>query len=180
MPIGLIAFSFALELEPNPCNVRIAKIVKRIVDESKEPVVIVAQWEVAMAYERMFGIRISHVVFPVPENRYFKTDDVVKSAIKYFRSRGDIGLVIPVAQRGLHLLLCKRLIKKAGFKILSRPIGKVGFYKKSLQPWTRSPLHLSWYAISKCFGGDGIKAPESVDEQWREYKSRRAAEENAQ
>jgi hypothetical protein len=178
MPVVmLIAFSFALSLnEPNPCNVRIAEIVKRIVEEIERAgcaVVIVAQWEVAMALDAL-GIPVAHVVFPVLENRYFNSKDVVEGALEYLRRCGvKIEYAIPVAQWGLHLWLCRRLMRAAGFKVLNHRIGKVGFYKKSLQPWTRSPVHLLWYAVSKCFGGDGIKAPESVDKQWREYQERR-------
>jgi hypothetical protein len=47
---GLVVFSFALRAaveEPNPCNVRLANVVRRIVKREVDQVVVVAQWEVA-------------------------------------------------------------------------------------------------------------------------------------
>ena len=40
---GLVAFSFALgKEEPNPCNVRLARAVRRIIRKEKESVMVIA------------------------------------------------------------------------------------------------------------------------------------------
>jgi len=144
-PIGLVAFSFGLiGHEPNPCNARLARAVRDIVANDKSNIIVVSQWEVALA---MPSVPISLVVRKHKiEGRYLDSDEVMAQAAEVFRDRG-ISRVIPVANQFLHLRKCRDLVIKAGFIPEMRKFIKIGFYKESLQWWTRSPFHLLLYAI---------------------------------
>lgn len=147
---GLVAFSFALgKEEPNPCNVRLAKAVERIVDTEKEPVVVVVQWEIAKALNWP-------TVFVVEKHRrsgaYLDSEGVMAQAADIFQDYG-ITEVIPVANPFLHLTKCRALVRQHGFKSLKRKIGWIGFYKKSLQWYTRGPVRCFIYAVLQKFTG---------------------------
>ncbi|OGD32578.1 hypothetical protein A3C91_01760 [Candidatus Azambacteria bacterium RIFCSPHIGHO2_02_FULL_52_12] len=145
MRIGLIAYSFALrETEPNPCDVRLAQAVERIVKEEVEKgneVIVIAQWEVALA----LSIEPALVV---REHRqkgaYLDSEEVTSQAIPIFEGY-RITEVIPVANPFLHLFKCRKLVRSAGLTPLRRRIGWIGFDKDSLQWYTRGPAHLLVY-----------------------------------
>lgn len=147
--IGIVAFSFALgKNEPNPCNIRLASAVELIVRESKEPVILVAQWEIARAIK---SVPVDYVVEKHrTEGAYLDSEEVMAQAAEFFRKHG-VKEVIPVANPFLHLAKCRSLVYKEGFVSINRRIGWVGFYRKSLQWWTRGPIRLIVYAILQKF-----------------------------
>jgi hypothetical protein len=141
---GLIAYSFALtEHEPNRCNRRLAEAVRRIVKEEDGEVVVVAQWEITRAL-RPDEYALS-VELPA-DGSYLGSEEVTEAAARLFREKG-IKEVIPVAQPFLQLSKCKKLIKAAGFRVVKRDVGKIGFEPGSLQWWTRSKAALFVYAL---------------------------------
>jgi hypothetical protein len=145
---GLVAFSFALravEEEPNPCNVRLAETVLRIIAAEKDEIVVVSQWEVSRhlrtnGHEPLCSVELR------PDGEYLDSDAVWVTARKVFELNG-ISEVIPVAQPVLQMTKVKRLIKADGFVVIERPVGMVGFDRQSTQWWTRGPLRLILYAI---------------------------------
>ena len=147
---GLVAFSFALgEQETNPCNVRLARATLRIWAREDERVIVVSQWEIAKEIQSCgpgYGIPIDHVVEKHREGRYLDSGEVMVQAAEVFRAYG-VTEVIPVAQRGLHMMKCRKLVKAAGFTPVKRKIGRVGFYPEPLQWWTRGPIRLCIYAV---------------------------------
>jgi hypothetical protein len=141
---GLIAYSFALtEHEPNRCNRKLAEAVRRIVKEEDGKVVVVAQWEIARALERdEYALSVE-----LPDDgSYLGSEEVTEAAARLFREKG-ITEVIPVAQPFLQLSKCKKLIKAAGFRVVKRDVGRIGFEPRSLQWWTRSRAALFVYAL---------------------------------
>jgi hypothetical protein len=137
---GLVAFSFALGAkEPNPCNMRLALAVKRIIDAEEGRILIVAQWEVALALEQC-GVKAHHTIYQ-EQGVYLDSHMVMEQAASWLHDCG-VTEVIPVAQPFLHLILCQKLVRQHGFILLKRKIGKIGFYRSSLQWWTRGPVRL--------------------------------------
>ena len=155
--IGIVGFSFALtKNEPNPCNLRLAEEVSRILREELNKgnnVVVVVQWEIAKALE-IFELKPDHVVKP-KKGVYLDSDILMKEATEVFLQRG-ITKVIPVANPFLHLSHCRKLVQKSGFILADRKVKRIGFCKESLQWWTRSPFNLILYGIHiKLFGKGG-------------------------
>lgn len=143
---GLVAFSFGLcKQEPNPCNVRIAQEVERIVREEGEPVAVVAQWEVARALKT----RPECTVILHAKGEYLDSEEVMRQAAEFFQRRG-IQTVIPVAQPFLQLWKCQGLVERAGFSIARRTVQRIGFCTASEQWWTRGPIRLLLYAVLQC------------------------------
>lgn len=153
---GLIAYSFALTRdEPNRCNRALAEEVRRIVAAEKDPVTVVAQWEIARALRE--GEYVHSVELP-KDGSYLGSEAVTAEAARIFREKG-VTHVIPVAQPFLQLPKVKTLVKKAGFRVLPRKVHRIGFEPKSLQWWTRGPILLLIYAlmqIPKVFIHPGI------------------------
>lgn len=144
-PIGLVAFSFGLSShEPSRCNTRLSRAVRRIVNNEKGEVIVVVQWEIALS---LASLSITNVVERHRrKDIYLDSDEVMAQAAKVFREHG-ITRVIPVANQFLHLRKCRDLVIKAGFVPEMREFMKIGFYKESLQWWTRGPLRLLFYAV---------------------------------
>jgi hypothetical protein len=145
---GLVVFSFALRAaveEPNPCNVRLASVVRRIVEREVDQVVVVAQWEVALQL-RQYGIPVARVVTPRSDGAYLDSKQVWEQARAEFWDR-EIDVVIPVAQPFLHLHRVRQLMEADGFSVGRRRIGWIGFDRRSTQPWTRGPVRLLLYAM---------------------------------
>ena len=141
---GLVAFSFASgAIEPSLCNRRLARAVERILDKEKEEVVVIAQWEIASS-------TWASLACVVKEHRqkgaYLDSDEVMAQAARVFNERG-ITKVIPVANPFLHLAKCRTLVRDAGFTPIKQKIGWIGFYRESLQWWTRGPFRLLLYAV---------------------------------
>lgn len=161
---GMIVFSFALrDKEPNPCNVRLAKAAKRILDKSGEPVMIVARRATALALQKI-GVPAVHVIQKRPG--YEGSEGMVQQAALVFWIKG-VKEVIPVAQPFLQLTKCIQLVRRGGFKTpsfweLCRLIGWIGFDPESKQPWTRGPARLAFYAIRQIFLG--YKPPPELSE----------------
>lgn len=148
--VGMVAFSFALrEHEPNPCNIRLAKAVERIVD-GEHTKTVVAQWEVALqlATDRY---PVALTVDPSGVG-YLDSEGVWEAAKEYFLKHG-ITTVIPVAQPFLQMAKVKQMIRRDGFEVIRRPVGWVGFDNMSTQPWTRGPLRLLAYAVKQKLTG---------------------------
>lgn len=153
---GLVAFAFALrreDQEPNPCNVRIAEAVERIVASESEPVVVVAQWEPARKL-RQDGCEPAHVVELRADGSYLDSQGVWDEAKRVFEAQG-ITEVIPVAQPFLQSHAIQQMIKADGYKVVKRPVGWIGFDDNpaNTQPWTRSPWALLKYAVKVKLGG---------------------------
>ncbi len=150
---GLVAFSFGLgAVEPNPCNVRLAQAVQRIVSEESEPVVVVAQWEIALALN---SLPLDYVVKRHRrEGAYLDSNEVMAQAAGIFRRHG-VTEVIPVANPFLRLAStkCRAFVRKEGFTPLDRKVGWIGFYPESLQWWTRGPIHLTLYSALQLLTG---------------------------
>lgn len=148
--VGIVAFSFGLgEEEPNPCNLRLANEVDRIARKFKEKgkeVIIASQWEVAEGLKEL-GITPD---FIIKEHRqkgaYLDSDEVAAQAALFLHER-DVVEVVPVAHPFLHLTKCRKLLKKAGFRVRKEKIYPIGFYPESKQWWTRGPFSLLIYTI---------------------------------
>lgn len=152
---GIVAFSFALREEseePNPCNWRLAREVTLATErESRGPLVVVAQWEIDKALETTNVSPYRTVVRPIPGG-YLSSEDVWAQAREVFTSAG-VTEVIPVAQPFLQLWKVERMIRKDGFRVQHRHIGRVGFDKQSKQWWTRGALRLLFYAVLQVIFG---------------------------
>ena len=83
---------------------------------------------------------------------YLDSEEVMTQAAKELREH-EITEVIPVANPFLHLAKCRTLVRKEGFTPLKRKIGRIDFYRESLQWWTRSPFQLLLYAVFQKFTG---------------------------
>jgi hypothetical protein len=144
LKIGLVAYSFALgKTEPNPKNILLAEEVERTVKEETalgNEVAVVSQWEIAEALK----IKPFHVVRQKED--YLDSDMVTAEASEVFHQQG-VTQVIVVANPFLHLWLCRSRVQKAGFEVIKKKIKKIGFYKDSLQWWTRGPIRLIFYLI---------------------------------
>ncbi len=158
MKIGVVAFSFASrDREPSPCNKKLAKETKRIVDKmiqkGHEPV-IVAQWEVASALDKN---KLAHVVTRhQEEGKYLDSEEVFAQAEEIF-TRQDIRIVVVVAQPFLYITKCRQLVTDSGFLVKKDKVNWIGFDKKSNQPWTRSLISLFLYTLKqKIFGHRGF------------------------
>jgi hypothetical protein len=161
---GIVAFSFALRSEaeePNPCNIKLAKEVERLVDEelAKNPAerpVIVAQWEVARQLEAD-GYDVDMPVNLNQDGTYLDSEGVWKKAVWLFNTL-HIRQVIPVAQPFLQMTKIKRMIKADGFVVADRKIKWIGFDNdpRNTQPWTKGPIRLFVYAVRQTlFGSRG-------------------------
>jgi hypothetical protein len=156
--VGIVAFSFGTrgaELEPSPCNERLAQAVATVASMVKIPSVIVAQWEVARALE---ALGIEHCAVGSGQESYLETETVWKSAENTFQ-RAGVTHVIPVAQPFLHLFAVRRLISQSGhFVLWSLPIASIGWDRTHLnrQWWTRSPARFLFYAMLRLARLPGI------------------------
>lgn len=152
--IGLVAFSFALrdvDREPNPCNIRLAKAVERIIQSEYREVVAITQWEITRQLKRD-GCMVAHSVELRKDGKYLDSEGVWEEAKEIFRRMG-ITEVIPVAQPFLQMIKIKAMIQADGFEVIDREIGRIGFDKESNQPWTRGPIQLFVYALRQKLTG---------------------------
>lgn len=151
--IGIVVFSFALradELEPNPCNARLGLMVRDTLDEHDQAMYVVAQWEVAIALERL-GVKVHSIVERPANGTYLDSNLVWASAEKFFKSVG-VSTVIPVAQPFLQLRRVKQLIASSSdFRIKEILVHPIGFdnHKENLQWWTKGPTRLLLYSVLK-------------------------------
>lgn len=152
--LGVVAFSFGLrgpEEEPNPCNVRLARATRRVLDEAATPIVLVSQWEVALALP---SSATAHVVKAPVDGRYLDTDRVWAEAAPVLRQAG-VRRVVAVAQPLLHRAKAHRLIRRDGFEPVRPRIAWIGFDSsaRNTQWWTRGPLRLLLYAVLQSVTG---------------------------
>jgi hypothetical protein len=149
---GLIAYSFSMRNggkgDQGPCNARLADAVKRIVQEEKEPVVIVVQGEIAQSMS--IPIAKATRMESMEPGKYLGSEGATTVAAEVFRSKG-ITEVIVVAQPFLHLTKCKSLVRDAGFTVIDKKIGWIGFDSRSDQWYCKSALHLLIYAVRQVF-----------------------------
>jgi predicted aspartyl protease len=151
--VAIVVFSFtSREEEPGPCNIRLAKNVERIYDELIDEgftVYIVAQWEVALQLEAD-GFHVNHVVHP-QKGIYLDTDGVWEETREMVLKPESIEEITPVAHSWLQIIRVKLLIKRDGFRIIKKKIGKIGFDRSplNLQPWTKGPVRALIYAVVK-------------------------------
>jgi hypothetical protein len=159
MKKGLVVFSFALRadaLEPNPCNVRLAKAVERIVAEEDDDVVIVAQWEVARQLRRD-NLHPAHAVELRLNGDYLGSEQVWEEAKTLFKELG-ISEIIPVGNPFLHMYKLQRMLAADGYTVIKRPIGWIGFdpSPENTQWWCKGPVRLVIYAVlQKLFAQHG-------------------------
>lgn len=148
--IGIVAFSFSQrDVEPNPCNVRLGRAVKRAVKRyGREHVYIVAQWEIATWLTQFGSIGADHTVWPPKDGSYLGSEGVWGVARTEFKWE-DITDVISIEQPFLQRRKTHRLIKADRFEILPFEVGKIGFDPESNQPWCRSRRALMKYAIKQ-------------------------------
>lgn len=141
---GMIVYSFGWRQDGGhcPCNIRLAKAVKRIIDTQKEPILVFAQRTTASVLKEI-GVECYIVQ---KREGYEGSEEPTWQATEIFKKDG-IREVIPVAQPFIHLIKCIFLVRKQGFKTMSfwklaRMIGWVGFDRFSVQPATRDPFRL--------------------------------------
>jgi len=143
----MIVYSFAWRKKgDSPCNIRLALAAKKIAEAQSDTVVIVAQRTTAKIL-RSYGIACQSVT---RQPGYEGSEEPTRQAANIFRQAG-ITKVIPIAQPCLQLTKCIGLIRKQGFATpsfwrLVRIIGWIGFDRQSVQPATRDPFRLVWYA----------------------------------
>lgn len=146
--VGIVAFSFALrEEEPNPCNIRLAKEVKKAVSRYPDAL-IVCQWEVGIAVAEG-GYLPVRIIGPF-SGVYLDSETVWQGAMMDLWREG-ITDVIPIAQPFLHLTKVKRMIRKSGFNIVPWKVPWIGFDNdpRNTQEWTKGPLRLLIYALKQ-------------------------------
>lgn len=147
--IAIVGFSFALaEIEPNICNISLAEEIKRIAEIKRlqgYEVCIVSQWEISEALKNTVNFKPNLTVYKDGE-KYLSSDYVVNKSLIYAQER-NIKDIIIIANPFIHLFFCRRLFKKSGFNVLKEKIKWIGFYKKSIQWWTRGPIRLLVYII---------------------------------
>lgn len=150
----MIVYAYALRrVEPNPCNVRLAKAAKRIIAAGGEPFIVVAQRSVGLALAQL---GIDAILMPKGVG-YEGSEQVTDFADQVFREHG-IKEVVPVAQTFLQINKCIALVKKAGFKTwptfkLMRAIGWIGFDPESIQPGTRGLIRQVVYTFRQILLG---------------------------
>jgi hypothetical protein len=152
--VALVAFSFGLrgvDQEPNPCNVRLAKEVERILRDHR-PAPVCAQWEISKQLE--FDDHPPDLTVPPTQNQCLSSDDVWAQAAAFLQQRG-VDRVIPVAHPYLHLHRVKSLIKRSGFRVVDVRIRHIGFDRSrtNTQWWTKGPLRLTLYALIQAIRG---------------------------
>ena len=152
---GMIVYSFGWRRKDyGPCNVLLAMAAKRIIQDEKEQVLVFAQRSIAVILKE-FGVKCD--VSQKQAGGYEGSEEPTRQACEIFQKR-NIKEVIPVAQPFLHLTKCIRLIRKQGLTTISyyklaRKIGWIGFDSLSVQPATRSPFKLLFYAVRQIFFG---------------------------
>ena len=155
--VGILAFSFALrkDSEPNPCNRRLAgetmRAVRLLENQGKQAAVI-SQWEVALALPMPQISAICVIREHRNKCQYLDSDEVMEQAAEIFHREG-VAKVIVIAQRFIHIMKCKMLVRKAGFAVYPFKVRSIGFDKKSDQIWTRSRTKLVIYTIRQIFFG---------------------------
>ena len=154
MKRGIVAFSFAQEnVEPNPCNCRLAEAVERIAEAEIDEPVIVSQWEISIKLLKD-GIKVAHVVEPFLDGSYLGSEDVWAEARLYF-AHLEIEEVIIVANPFIHAYVIERMVRKNGFMVCQQydpTIGRIGFDSESTQWWTRGPFRFMLYAALSAVG----------------------------
>lgn len=160
--VGLVALSFALcEHEPSPTNTRLADAAIRILQSSSVPIVVVSQWEITLGL-KLRGFEPDLSVGLRPDGRFLGSEDVIAEAARFFRKRG-VTTVIPVCQRGLHRMKVNDLLRREGFTLDNRPVGRIGFDANSKLWWTRGPVRLATYAVRQkvtgLHGHHGLQDP---------------------
>ena len=153
---GMIIFSYALsEEEPNPCNQKIAAEAKRILAQENDEIKVVAQWEAALGLKEIGLIPDKVVRAHRTKGVYLDGEEVLFQAAGYFRPL-RIKRVILVAHPFLQLQKYTWLAKrKFSLKVLRKKIHWIGFYKDSLQWWTRGLVRSFIYAVLTAFGFRG-------------------------
>lgn len=153
--VGVVAFSFGLrgaELEPGPCNVRLAEAAARACSTAAADPVVVAQWEIAEALGAL-DVRPSLVVRP-RGSAYLGSAEVWSQAAAHLAEL-RVRVVVPIAHPFLHLHRVTSLITADGFTVRRVRIGRVGFDRSNPQWWTRSPAGLVLYAVRQAMTGRG-------------------------
>ncbi|MEX2008095.1 MAG: hypothetical protein WD850_01225 [Candidatus Spechtbacterales bacterium] len=154
MKKAIIAYSFGLNYEDNPCNQRLARAVERIYREelaAGHEVRVCSQWEVAE------GLKGRSPPSKVVERHrrareYLDSEEVTAQCAEVLRWAGE---VIPVANSFLHVILCRRILRKRGFPAAGSPwslmwrIGWIGFHWGNAQWQVWSPFHMLLYFVLK-------------------------------
>jgi len=151
MATGIVALSFAKRAkEPNPVNKRISKITDDINDGLQsmgETVVLVAQWEIALALPKNSALVVTQNSATEKGGKlYLDSDDVLNMAYPAFKA-ANVTDVVVVANRFIHLGVVRAKVRKAGFRVIKVGIPAVGFDPSplNLQWWCKGPIRLVTY-----------------------------------
>ena len=150
--VGIAAFSFALwkDREPNRCNKRlgyqVGRAVKLLKNLDKESVVS-SQWEAALAVPNEYPVALTVHEYQY-KGQYLDSKEVSRQIAEEFHRRG-VTRVIVIANPFLHLFLCKREMRKLGFKIYPFKVWWIGFLPDSDQWWCKGPIRLLIYTVGK-------------------------------
>lgn len=150
----MIVYSFGWRRQGHcPCNVRLARAAKRIIETQKEPILVFAQRTTASILKEI-GVECYVVQ---KQAGYEGSEEPTRQAAKIFEENG-IEEVIPVAQPFLHLTKCIFLVQREGFRTMSfwklvRMIGWIGFDRFSVQPAAKDPFRLIFYTIQQIIFG---------------------------
>ncbi len=163
--IGIIAYSFAWRREGHsPCNQRLALTTARIAYASSlgmTPGTKLFGPGIEIVAQRTIADILAEECIPchrVPKTPgYEGSEQVTEFADQVFR-RAGVTYVIPIAQPIFQLTKCLHLIRSAGYTTpsfgrLAREIGWVGFDQQSVQPATRSLMHLAFYTLRQMLTG---------------------------
>lgn len=157
MKVGVVALSFGKRRqEPNPVNARLGRELIDIIDNYDRDIVVASQWEITNqlvidGYEPFVNVNVT----PADATKrgkdgakYLDSEDVLKKAFELFKKH-EVSEVIVVANPFLHLSAVRKLVEKAGFKVIPYQIGKVGFDNSPLQLqwWCKGPVRLIDYGI---------------------------------
>jgi hypothetical protein len=156
----LLACSFSYrgkDEEPNPLNMVLGSNVERILGTVQEPVLVVAQWEIALWLD-MIGVKADLVVNPHENGAYLSTDDILEATIDFAALNGlKIDAIIPVARPGLHLFGLKWLIRKKGYKIKALKLNGIMVPDRvSEQWWTMGSVRLFCYTALRVLAGEKV------------------------
>lgn len=166
--VAVLGASFSLrEIEPNPCNIKIAKeavrICEKLTKQGHIPVLVV-QWELDLALSELGKLiegcswkEIIHqggwaysVIGQYDDGRYLGTGELVNEALPFFEEFNATHFVA-VANPFIHQQYTYWLARKH-FKLMFRKVKWIGFDKESTQRWCRSWWRFAYQTVRLALG----------------------------
>jgi hypothetical protein len=166
--VAVLVASFSLrEVEPNPCNVRLAEEAVRICDDlvaAGHTVVIAAQWEVDLALQELgtfseyddatelhrAGAWLYMKIDQYDDGRYLGTKEVLEEALDFFQEYNATEFVA-VANPFIHQPYVYWLARKH-FKLRRQRVRQIRFDPESAQWWCRSWYQFAWQTVRLALG----------------------------